>query len=57
MKRMKMIELTKEQIDAWMEDERKGFTEYSKIGLSNLAKDEAKHYNYLKKLKQQNYGC
>jgi hypothetical protein len=50
------MEITEEQINTWLDDEKKGFAEYSKAGLPNLAKDEAKHYNYLKKLKQQNYG-
>lgn len=51
------MEISIEKIDELMADEKQGFITYSELGLSNLAKDEAKHYNYLKKLKQEKYGC
>lgn len=44
------MNIPKEKLLALMQDEKQGFVEYAKLGLHNLAKDEKKHYNYLKKL-------
>ena len=48
---IKMAKLTCSKIKEMMKDERKGKAEYNKFGLKNLAKDEGKHYKFLKRLK------
>jgi hypothetical protein len=45
------IKLTKRKKAYFMADEKKAIKEYKKAGLNNLARDEIKHYKYLKKLK------
>lgn len=47
------MEITEEKLDELIQDEKKAFIEYSKLGLSNLARDEKKHYEFLKRLKKR----
>ena len=42
--------IPKEKLKELMDDEQKGFEEYKKLGLNSLARDEKRHYNYLKRL-------
>lgn len=51
-----MEKISEEKLNELLLDEKQAFVEYAKLGLSNLARDEKKHYNYLKKLKRQLYG-
>jgi hypothetical protein len=46
-----MAKLSKKKIKYFMKDEKKAVAEYKKYGLYNLAKDESKHYYFLKRLK------
>lgn len=50
------MSLTQDQLDSLIKDEWNAYKEYTRLGLPNLAKDELKHYNFLKKLKKQRFG-
>lgn len=48
-----MVKISTERLDYLIEDEWKAYNEYKSLGLNNLAKDELKHYNFLKKLREK----
>ena len=50
--KIKSKKLTPRKIAFFIKDEKKASKEYHKVGLHNLAKDEEKHYKFLKGLKK-----
>jgi hypothetical protein len=50
------MNISEEELNSLIEDEKKGFITYSKLGLDNIARDEKKHHEFLKKLRKQSYG-
>ncbi len=45
-----MPQLTKEQMQYFLDDEWKAYQEYKRLGLNDLANDELRHYNFFKKM-------
>jgi hypothetical protein len=48
-----MPEISEEQLDYFIEDERQAIKTYKKYGLYKLARDEARHKKYLTGLKKK----
>jgi hypothetical protein len=46
-----MVKLTQHKLKYFIGDERKAIKEYKKYGLKRLARDEARHLHFLKKLR------
>ena len=47
--------LTRKKLDYFIEDEKKAVKEYEKVGLPNLAREEAGHLAFLKNLGRSKY--
>lgn len=45
--------IPKNKIREFMADEKKGYVDYKKAGLDNLAQDEKRHYKYLEGLSKK----
>lgn len=51
-----MEKISEEELNSFIDDEAKGNSEYKKVGLNNLARDEARHHDFLLKLRKKWYG-
>jgi len=47
------MKLTNEKLDDLIEDEKQAHEEYTRLGLHSLARDELRHYKFLKRLKEK----
>jgi hypothetical protein len=50
------MNVTEEQLNYLIDDEKKAFEEYKRLGYASLASDELRHYHFLLKKRKTLYG-
>lgn len=51
------MEISEQELNALIEDEKQASINYKRLGLDRLSRDEAGHHNYLLNLRKRWYNC